>query len=116
MKPEHDIGQRPWRGLPGGAVAAGVLRRFGFAVAAMTLAMAGCNRPLPEQNTAAGHLYASRCGQCHRPYSPGSLTTAMWQIQLELMQARMQQNGVPPLTGKERDLIMSYLARNAAHD
>ncbi len=115
MKPGHNMDRRRPRGLPGGAVA-GVLRRFGFAIAAMALAMAGCNRPLPEQNTAAAHLYASRCGQCHRPYWPGSLTTAMWQIQLELMQARMQQKGVPPLTGKERDMIMSYLARNAAHD
>lgn len=84
--------------------------------AATTLALTGCNQPLPEQNTAPAHLYATRCGQCHRAYSPKSLTPAMWQIQLELMQAKMRQYRVPPLTGQERDTIMSYLSRNAARE
>ncbi len=89
---------------------------YGAAGAAIALAAAGCNQPLPEQNTAPAHLYAIRCGRCHRAYSPRSLTPAMWQIQLELMQAKMRQSGVPPLTGQERDTIMSYLSRNAAHE
>jgi hypothetical protein len=116
MKPGHNLDRRRTRRFIESARTAGLPERIALALAAIALSMAGCNRPLPEQNTAAAHLYASRCGQCHRPYSPESLTTAMWQIQLELMQTRMQQNGVPPLSGKERDIIMSYLARNAAHD
>jgi mono/diheme cytochrome c family protein len=80
------------------------------------LAAAGCNRPLPEQNSAAAHLYASRCGQCHRAYAPGSLSAAMWQVQVEMMEAKMRQYHVPPLTDQERDAILSYLTRNAAGD
>jgi mono/diheme cytochrome c family protein len=82
----------------------------------MSLAVAGCNQPLPEQNTAAAQLYASRCGQCHRAYSPASLSAAMWQVQVQLMEAKMLQYRVPPLTNHERDTILSYLTRNAAHD
>ena len=82
----------------------------------MLLGAAGCNRPLPEQNSAAAHLYASRCGQCHRAYNPESLSAAMWQIQVEMMEDKMRQHRVPPLTSQERDTILSYLTRNAAHD
>jgi Dihaem cytochrome c len=82
----------------------------------MVAAAAGCNRPLPEQNTAAALLYARRCGQCHRAYQPGSLSAAMWQIQVEMMEAKMHQYRVPPLTEQERDTILTYLTRNAAHD
>ena len=82
----------------------------------MLLAVAGCNRPLPEQNTAAAQLYARRCGQCHRAYAPGSLSAAMWQVQVEMMEAKMRQYRVPPLNNQERDTILSYLTRNAAHD
>jgi mono/diheme cytochrome c family protein len=80
------------------------------------LAAAGCNSPLPEQDTAAAQLYLHRCGQCHRAYPPGSLTPAMWQVQVEMMEAKMRQYRVAPLSDQERDTILSYLARNAAHD
>lgn len=73
----------------------------------------GCSRPLPEQNSAAAQLYAKRCGQCHRAYGPGSLTAAMWQVQVQMMEAKMQQYGVPPLTEQERQTILDYLTRNA---
>ena len=82
----------------------------------MLLAVAGCNRPLPEQNSAPAQLYASRCGQCHSAYAPGSLSAAMWQVQVQMMEVKMQQYRVPPLTNEERDTILNYLARNAAHD
>ena len=82
----------------------------------MVLAVAGCDRPLPEQNTAAARLYASRCGQCHHAYAPGSLSAAMWQVQVQMMEAKMLQYRVPPLTYQERDTILSYLTRNAEHD
>jgi hypothetical protein len=87
-----------------------------FAAAAIALTLAGCNRPLPEQDSAAAHLYIRRCGRCHRAYSPESLTAAMWQVQVQMMETKMRQYGVPPLTGQERETIMSYLTRNAAHE
>lgn len=86
------------------------------AAALMLLAAAGCNRPLPEQNTAAAQLYANRCGQCHRAYDPGSMSAAMWQIQVQMMEDKMRQYRVPPLSNEERGTILSYLGRNAARD
>jgi hypothetical protein len=94
------------------------LRAGGAAALALALIVsgAGCNRPLPEQNSAAARLYANRCGQCHRAYNPGSLSAAMWQVQVEMMEAKMRQDHVPALTYQERDEILRYLTRNAARD
>jgi Dihaem cytochrome c len=75
-----------------------------------------CNRPLPEAHTEAAELYANRCGQCHRAYAPSSLPAAMWEVQVQMMDAKMRQLNVPPLTAQERQTILSYLARNAAHE
>src|SRR5208282_6727312 len=55
-----------------------------IALAALSLVSAtACQkRPLPERDTYAGQLYASRCGgQCHVPFDPRSMTPAMWQVQ-----------------------------------
>ena len=81
----------------------------------VTLFASACDRPLPEANSAAAQLYATRCGQCHHAYAPASLTAAMWGIQVEMMEAKMHQNRLPPLTDQERDTILSYLTRNAEH-
>jgi hypothetical protein len=86
-----------------------------FALLGLAAFAGGCQRPLPEANTAAAQLYARRCGQCHYPYAPGSLTPAMWQVQVQMMETKMRQNRLPPLTGEERDTIMDYLTRNAEH-
>jgi Dihaem cytochrome c len=89
--------------------------RIGLALALLCsiLFVGACERPLPEANTAAAQLYTRRCGQCHHPYSPGSLTAAMWGIQVPLMETKMRQNRLPPLSDQERDTIMDYLTRNA---
>ena len=86
-----------------------------MALLLVTLFAGGCERPLPEANSAAAQLYARRCGQCHHAYAPASLTTAMWRIQVEMMEAKMRQTRLPPLTDQERDTILSYLTRNAEH-
>jgi mono/diheme cytochrome c family protein len=90
------------------------MRLGSFALAAM-LALAGCARkPLPETGTAGEQLYAQRCGTCHRAYQPSTLTPAMWQIQVEAMQLKMQNAGIAPLTGDEQAAILNYLQRNAS--
>lgn len=81
---------------------------FLFAIAA-----AGCTHELPEANTYAARLYAERCGQCHTPYQPRSLTAAMWQAQVKMMQRRMRTAGIPPLSPSQKKIILSYLERNA---
>jgi hypothetical protein len=84
-----------------------------FALAVLTLAAAGCSRPLPEQGSAAERLYSERCGNCHRPYQPRSLTAAMWQVQVAAMRQKIAAAGQPPLTPAQDREILEYLRRNA---
>ncbi len=76
--------------------------------------LSGCRTaPLPEQGSAAEHLYAQRCGSCHKPYAPSSMTAAMWATQVDAMQPRIAQAGLPPLSVGESRAITDYLERNA---
>ncbi len=71
-------------------------------------------RPLPERDTYAGQLYASRCGgQCHVPFDPRSMTPAMWRVQISAMDDKMRAAGIAPLTPEQRATIMDYLTRNS---
>ncbi len=84
-------------------------------LAAISLAgVAACQkRALPERDTYAGQLYAGRCGQCHIAFDPRTMTPAMWQVQIPLMDDKMRAAGIAPLTSEQRDTIMDYLTRNA---
>lgn len=77
------------------------------------MAAAGCSHPLPEAGSAAERLYLERCGSCHRPYQPRSLTAAMWQAQLVAMRQKIAAAGQPPLTPAQDHEILEYLQRNA---
>lgn len=95
-------------------------RRAGIAVvlAAATAAtvsfLAACHaRPLPEADSDAARTYVERCGKCHRAYDPRSMTGTMWQTQVELMDTKIRQAGMEPLTGDQRHRILEYLTRNA---
>jgi hypothetical protein len=81
----------------------------------VSLLFASCqkSRPLPEQGTYAQQLYVERCGTCHRPYSPASMTAAMWEAQVEAMGAKIVQAGLPPLSSQQHLTILDYLKRNA---
>ncbi|MBV8774061.1 MAG: hypothetical protein JO166_17280 [Deltaproteobacteria bacterium] len=70
-------------------------------------------KPLPEQGTYAQQLYVQKCGVCHRPYSPASMTPAMWEMQVEAMRLKIAQAGRPPLTPEQHLAILDYLKRNA---
>jgi hypothetical protein len=74
----------------------------------------GCaRRPLPEDGTADELLYAQRCGTCHRAYQPSTLTTAMWQLQVDAMELKINAAGMPPLTPTDKQTILAYLERHA---
>jgi hypothetical protein len=77
------------------------------------LMLVGCDRALPEEGGPAAQLYAARCGSCHQPYAPRSLTAAMWEIQVKTMQAKIAAAGQAPLTPEENRTILDYLRRNA---
>jgi len=84
------------------------------AFAAVAVAFLGCQAPLlPEHGTPTAQLYVSRCGQCHAPYNPQVLTAAMWSKQVEMMELKMRQAGLRPLTGEQREQILDYLKRNS---
>src|SRR5271170_1710979 len=71
------------------------------------------SRKLPDEGSEAAQLYLRKCGQCHQAYDPSQMTTAMWAAQVDLMQERMKQTGLAPLTPAERKTILDYLSSNA---
>lgn len=76
--------------------------------------LTGCqNGRIPDEDSYAAQLYLKRCGQCHQPYNPNLMTATMWATQVELMQERMKQAGLLPLTSAERRTILDYLTSNA---
>jgi hypothetical protein len=77
--------------------------------------LAGCQKPqpLPEQGTYEQQLYVERCGACHRPYNPASMTAAMWELQVEVMRSKILRAGQPPLSMEQHLTILDYLKRNA---
>jgi len=91
------------------------MRRFLALLAVFALMFAGCQKPLPEQDSYAGQLYVRRCGQCHAPYNPHAITAAMWEIQVPKMEAKIAQAGLPPLEPSQKLTILDYLRRNAGN-
>jgi len=78
------------------------------------LLLASCQSgKIPDEDSYAAQLYLKRCGQCHQPYNPSQMTAAMWAVQVGLMQERMKQTGLAPLTPDERKTILNYLSSNA---
>jgi hypothetical protein len=95
-------------------VARGAILMLAAALAASVSACA--RKPLPEQGTYAERTYVNRCGGCHAPFPPAAMTSAMWQIQVRMMQERIAQAGLPPLTDGQREAILDYLTRHAGHE
>ena len=83
------------------------------AIAMLLMALAGCQPPLPERETPVGQLYLQKCGQCHVPYNPRTLTPAMWSAQVKMMEGKMRQAGLPPLSEDQEKAITDYLVRNS---
>lgn len=79
------------------------------AIAAVSLLAAGCTRPLPDPGSPGAVAYAAQCGICHVPYQPGSMTFAMWEIQVARMDELRARRGVPPLADADRRAILDYL-------
>ncbi|MGC1677849.1 MAG: hypothetical protein WA740_09970 [Candidatus Binataceae bacterium] len=89
--------------------------RIAIVIATLAL-LAGCAHraaTLPESGSPAAVVYQQRCGQCHAPYNPRSMTSAMWSVQVDAMQLKMRQSGIAPLTDDQRQMILDYLTRNA---
>jgi hypothetical protein len=84
-----------------------------IAVASLLVLAAGCTAPLPDSGSPSAQTYVHRCGNCHVPYNPHELTASMWEMQVTMMEDKIQKAGMPPLTSDERNTILDYLKRNA---
>ena len=93
---------------------AGIAVVLAAVTAVAVIFLAACHaRPLPEADSDAARTYVERCGQCHRAYDPRAMTGAMWQTQVELMDTKIRQARMEPLTADQRRTILDYLTRNA---
>jgi hypothetical protein len=80
---------------------------------ACVLSLAGC-RSLPDPESPGALVFARRCGECHRTYSPGSMTWPMWEYQLGRMRLLFTQVHRPWLSPEEEKLVTDYLKQHAA--
>ena len=81
---------------------------------AVLVTLSGCAKSaLPDRTSSRAELYAARCGGCHVPYNPHTMTADMWRAQVPMMEEKMRQAKLPPLNDGERAQILDYLTANA---
>lgn len=68
---------------------------------------------VPDAGTPAAQTFSRRCGICHSLPHPGRHTYAGWLHVLPLMERRMAERGIRPLTDEERIDILAYLREHA---
>ena len=74
---------------------------------------AGCGADLPDPQSPGAVVMRDRCGGCHRPFAPGTMTIDMWKMQLGRMHELYVQRRIPWLSGEEERALMEYLAAHA---
>src|SRR3972149_9384832 len=79
---------------------------------AAVLVASGCSVELPEKASKEARLYAARCGICHAPFHPQTLSLKQWKNVIKKMEKRVEIMGVrEPLTEEENAVITGYLGR-----
>lgn len=88
--------------------------------AVVLLALAGCagqagrgTTVIPEPDSPGARVYVQRCSSCHALPHPQRLGYDGWLQILPLMERRMAERGINPLTGEERKEILVYLRKHA---
>ncbi len=69
--------------------------------------------PIPDAQSPAAVLYSEKCGICHAVPSPKRNTVAEWKNLLSLMERRMAERNMVPLSAGEKETLMNYLKDNA---
>ncbi len=85
------------------------------AAIAATLLLSGCAggpTPIPDADSAAARLYAGKCGVCHALPHPKRHSAGEWPALIALMERRMSERGLDPLTPEQRRQLLSYLQHN----
>ena len=79
----------------------------------LCLVLPACDAKLPEPETPAARLYATRCSSgCHRVYAPGLMKYEMWKLTVERMRKEYSAKRLPPLTRGEEEVLLDYLQRH----
>lgn len=76
--------------------------------------MVGCGAsPLPDPESRGATVLRERCTGCHRLFAPGTMTAAMWRVQLDRMRAEFARRGVPWLDPQDEGAVLEYLLAHA---
>jgi Dihaem cytochrome c len=97
------------------------MRVLRISMAWLLLATAGCatkpgnpgTTPIPDAGSPDARVYRARCGSCHALPHPARLTYPGWVQLLPLMERRMAERGMAPLSEAERNQILAYLKAHA---
>jgi len=86
----------------------------------LVVMLAGCStagKPggtsLPDMDSAAAQTFVSRCSACHAVPHPGRHSYQGWLYLVPVMEQRMAERGMLPLTTEDREVILVYLQENA---
>ena len=75
--------------------------------------VAGCGADLPDPKSPGAIVLRDRCGGCHRPFLPGTMTIDMWKMQMGRMRQLYAQRGIPWLRPEEERVLLEYLGAHA---
>lgn len=82
--------------------------------------LAGCSTAgksggtsLPEMDSSAAQTFVSRCSACHAVPHPGRHSYQGWLYLVPVMEQRMAERGMAPLSADDREVILTYLQVNA---
>jgi len=77
------------------------------------LVVAACAPELPDPDSPGAVVLRTRCGGCHVVHAPGSMTFAMWELQIDRMRRLFAQRGLAWLPTDEERVLLAYLAAHA---
>lgn len=64
---------------------------------------------IPEGESPAAQVFASRCSACHAVPHPGRHSYEAWVYLVSVMEQRMAERGMGELTEEDRATILAYL-------
>jgi hypothetical protein len=86
------------------------MRRLAILIA---LAAVACAPSLPDPESPGAVVLRTRCGGCHAVDAPGTMTFAMWEVQLDRMRRLYAQRGIAWLQPDEERALLAYLRAHA---
>ncbi|NIR60540.1 MAG: cytochrome C [Gammaproteobacteria bacterium] len=69
--------------------------------------------PIPEPGSPGARAFVARCSTCHGLPHPARLGREGWPYVLAVMDRRMEERGLEPLSEEERARILGYLTAHA---